>query len=149
MVATAIKTEITRQMYLITKTRHDILKLPINFEKKGVSLISQVEDMKRTIFADCEYKEVHNDAEVQGNLSLEQLEDLKKHLLDYEEKIAAIEKTITDLENTLYWVECAAKKADSVFDKEMRVPSSDSLVKFPTFEDEDTEELIWKNTEIF
>lgn len=148
LVAQAIKTEITRQHYLITKTRHDILKLPIRYEEKQVSLSQKVEDMRRTILADIEYKEVHHDAEVQGSLNLEQLEDLRDQLFDFESKIEEIERTIKRLKDILYWVESAAKKQDTVFDKELRIPSSDPLVKFPSVEDEDTEQMVWENTEI-
>ncbi len=122
LVAVAIKTEMLRQTYLITKTRHQILRLPIKCIHHAVSLEDQVAELKRTIIADCEFKKVHPDAEVQGNLSLNKLEDLKEQLLDFEDKIADITRVIDKYKDILYFVESASKKPDTVFDKDVHIP---------------------------
>ena len=122
LVAIAIKTEMLRQTYLITKTRHQILKLPIKCVHHGISLEDQVAELKKTIIADCEFKSVHPDAEVQGNLNLNQLEDLRQQLFALENRIADINRVIDKYKDILYFVETASKKPDTVFDKDVHIP---------------------------
>lgn len=147
LVANAINTEILRQKYNITRTRHAILNLPIEYNKIEGTLAEKVSQMKRTIIADCEYKAIHHDAEVQGNKTLEEMKELKSQLFDLEIKIAETTRTIEKYKDILYFVEAASKKADTVFDKDVHIPGE----KVPFTGDwgifSDSEKETWMNVD--
>lgn len=122
LVANAINTEILRQNYIIIKTRHQILKLPIKYNETNGTLTEKVAEMKKTIIADCEYKAIHHDAEVQGNKTLEEIQDLKQQLFDLENSITDTTRVIEKYKDLLYFIEAASKKPDTVFDKDVHIP---------------------------
>ncbi|MBR6252398.1 MAG: hypothetical protein IKR04_00910 [Clostridia bacterium] len=123
LVANAIKTEILRQNYIITRTKHQILRLPIQRIETNGTLDEKIAELKKIIIADCEYKAIHHDAEVQGNKTLEELEDIKQQFFDLENKISDTTRVIEKYKELQYFIEAASKKPDTVFDKDVHIPA--------------------------